>query len=328
VRAAEPGTVAAGSGEHKAETGETKAESGEIPGEGRDKTHAYRDLITEQLRTAFALRHPGLEFVLQNPDLRIDFDMSRWEFLPPIRAPVFLYGRYRKLVRDIPQSRWRCTVCREDKQTNSVKAKRLHSTSTQPEDVSVPKGDVPKATCESCQGTGLQYADSVQDLVGKKIVDAFSAADCVMHGMGREDVDVRCLGQGRPFVLELKEPLRRRPSDSLEALAKEVCASASGKVELVSDTLRYSSRAEAVRLKGAEAEKSYTVRAVYVTARGRQCVTFMSHRYAWRSVQQVVCDLPCEYLHHGSFLGFKSFSWGFRVLEMSPIEHFECRLEH
>ena len=26
------------------------------------------------------------------------------------------------------------------------------------------------------------------------------------HGMGREDIDALCLGEGRPFVLELSEP--------------------------------------------------------------------------------------------------------------------------
>src|SRR2546422_4343131 len=30
-----------------------------------------------------------------------------------------------------------------------------------------------------------------------------------LHGMGREDVDARMLGRGRPFILEIKEPVRR-----------------------------------------------------------------------------------------------------------------------
>ena len=35
------------------------------------------------------------------------------------------------------------------------------------------------------------------------------AEDDAFHGMGREDIDVRCLGRGRPFVVELKSPMRR-----------------------------------------------------------------------------------------------------------------------
>ena len=67
-----------------------------------------------------------------------------------------------------------------------------------------------------CKGTGLQYAESVQDLLGKRFVEAFDATDSVFHCMGREDIDVRCMGNGRPFVLELKAPAHRKLSESFE----------------------------------------------------------------------------------------------------------------
>eukprot|EP00959_Pyramimonas_sp_CCMP1952_P454282 9469651-Pyramimonas_sp.AAC.1 len=227
--------------------GETR-EEGESDGVQHvtDNKDAHKELVSETLRREFAQRHPQVEFVNQNPDLRIDFDLSRWEFLPPIRAPIHLYGRYRKLVRTIPQSRWLCSVCRPDKSSTKGKAKRPHP------------AEQPAATsCDACRGTGLQYADSVQDLIGKRFVDAFGAKDCVLHAMGREDIDVRCLGNGRPFVLELKDPQRRTAPDTLDALAAIASASTSGKVEVVGP-LRYCDRSEAVRLKGVEAEKSYT----------------------------------------------------------------------
>ena len=74
--------------------------------------------------------------------------------------------------------------------------------------------------------------------------------------MGREDIDVRCLGRGRPFVIELKEP-RLREVD-YQSLQDEINRLADGSIE-VSD-LRASSRSEVVRIKDTPAEKSYTIR--------------------------------------------------------------------
>ena len=118
--------------------------------------------------------------------LRVDIDIR----------PVFLYGRYRKLSREIPQTRWPCRACRGRDEG-----------------------------CESCQGTGLQYPDSVQDLIGEPIRQALNAEDTSFHGMGREDIDVRCLGSGRPFVLEIKNPLVRE--HDLEELVSLVNANGS-----------------------------------------------------------------------------------------------------
>ena len=56
--------------------------------------------------------------------------------------------------------------------------------------------------------TGQQYPSSVQDLIGNPILEFFEGREHAFHGMGREDIDVRCLGRGRPFVLEVKEPKR------------------------------------------------------------------------------------------------------------------------
>ena len=74
--------------------------------------------------------------------------------------------------------------------------------------------------------------------------------------MGREDIDVRCLGRGRPFVLEVKEPKKR--SFNAEKLAEIINEAAQGSVEVSS--IRPSTRSEVVRIKDTPAEKSYTIR--------------------------------------------------------------------
>ncbi len=100
--------------------------------------------------------------------------------------PLYVSGHYLKLSRKHCQSRWHCSECGG-------------------------KG------CESCKGSGMNYP-SVEDEIGKVLMAAFSANGCSLHASGREDVDVRMLGTGRPFVMELKNPKKR--SVDLRALEK------------------------------------------------------------------------------------------------------------
>jgi tRNA pseudouridine synthase 10 len=169
---------------------------------------------------------PDVKFVKERPDLMILVDGLTLRIDVDVR-PVFLYGRYRKLSREIPQTRWPCRACRG-------------------------RAD----GCESCEGTGLQYLDSVQDLIGEPIRITLDAEDTSFHGMGREDIDVRCLGTGRPFILEIKNP-KVRETD-LEELVSKVNENADGNVEL--DSLRWSKRGVVSKVKETRSEKSYTIR--------------------------------------------------------------------
>ncbi|MET1101680.1 MAG: tRNA pseudouridine(54/55) synthase Pus10 [Pyrodictiaceae archaeon] len=53
-----------------------------------------------------------------------------------------------------------------------------------------------------------KYPYSVEEAL-YKIAEQIKGATIVLHGSGREDVDVRMLGTGRPFILEVKEPKNR-----------------------------------------------------------------------------------------------------------------------
>ena len=115
---------------------------------------------------------------------------------------------------------------------------------------------VPPHSFSPCEGTGLQYLHSVQDLIGEPLRIALNAEDTSFHGMGREDIDVRCLGSGRPFVLEIKNP-KIRETD-LDKLVSAVNESADGKVEI--DSLRWSKRGDVRKVKETRSEKTYTIR--------------------------------------------------------------------
>lgn len=47
----------------------------------------------------------------------------------------------------------------------------------------------------------------MQELIGDEIkAEIFDAHEIYLHGSGREDIDVRMLGDGRPFILEFINP--------------------------------------------------------------------------------------------------------------------------
>jgi tRNA pseudouridine synthase 10 len=137
-------------------------------------------------------------------------------------APIFVFGRYRKFSREIPQTRWPCRVCQG-------------------------KG------CRRCEGTGKMYQNSVQEIIGNVLVKEAEGADHFFHGMGREDIDARMLGTGRPFVLEVSEPKKRHLD--LEWLTSIVNENGAGAADF--SGLRYSSREEVRQIKAATPDKVY-----------------------------------------------------------------------
>jgi tRNA pseudouridine synthase 10 len=193
---------------------------------GAGGSRALKAALVEAIGAALAESRPGLRLVREKPEVLLLVDTLTLNVEVEIR-PVFFYGRYRKLVRDLPQTRWPCRACRGRG-----------------------KG------CNSCAGSGLQYPNSVQDMIGKPLRELLDAEDTSFHGMGREDIDVRCLGRGRPFVIELKNPIRRNLD--VEQAIELVNSSTDAQVE-ISD-LRPSNRSEVVRIKQTQAEKSYTLR--------------------------------------------------------------------
>ena len=141
---------------------------------------------------------------------------------------AFVYGRYRKLKRDIPQTEWPCRDC------NGT-------------------GLVQGQPCDGCDGTGYRYDESVEGFTAPVVCDTMDGADATFHGAGREDVDALMLGTGRPFVIEVDEP-RRRDVDT-DALETDVNEFADGTVEV--EGLRPATHRMVERVKEHPASKTY-----------------------------------------------------------------------
>ena len=185
---------------------------------------ALKPSLVKDISTQLSERLTTVEIVNDKPDILALIDVLTLTVTLDVRS-TYIYGRYRKHERGIPQTRWPCRAC---------------------------KG----RGCAKCNDTGQQYPSSVQDLIGNPIIEFFEGREHAFHGMGREDIDVRCLGRGRPFVLEIKEP--KRWDIDYDAAMKVVNEKADGAIEITD--VRRSNRSEVVRVKDTPAEKSYTIR--------------------------------------------------------------------
>jgi tRNA pseudouridine synthase 10 len=99
------------------------------------------------------------------------------------------------------------------------------------------------------------YPDSVQSLIAKKFLEVSLSDEDLFHGMGREDIDAAMLGDGRPFVLELRRPKRRELD--LVNIAEDVNSSHKGRIKITN--LKIVPRSRVAQLKNTICEKTYRV---------------------------------------------------------------------
>ena len=106
--------------------------------------------------------------------LRLNFRTGRHAFQ---NENVFVFGRYEKLEVGLSQTKWLCSWC-------------------------------DGRGCKRCGMSGTRFEDSVHQQIEAGFSHA-GIAGSKFHGSGREDVDVRNIGEGRPFVIELQSPLKK-----------------------------------------------------------------------------------------------------------------------
>ncbi|MGB9841104.1 MAG: tRNA pseudouridine(54/55) synthase Pus10 [Candidatus Bathyarchaeales archaeon] len=205
-------------------------------------------------------------------------------FIEQVRVqvnPLFVAGRYRKLVRDIPQSKWFCSSC--------------HG-----------KG------CKKCGGTGKMYPESVEELVSKPFLEAAEGEKTAFHASGREDVDARMLGKGRPFVIEILKPKKRFLD--LKALEAAVNMHAAGKVEV--SNLRFTSKEVVRRLKKAEsAQKEYRVLMEFENEVSEDALRLLEEKLSGALIKQ---QTPLRVLHRRADLTREKYIYKVKVKKVSP----------
>eukprot|EP01100_Stratorugosa_tubuloviscum_P000620 TRINITY_DN1135_c0_g1_i4.p1 TRINITY_DN1135_c0_g1~~TRINITY_DN1135_c0_g1_i4.p1 ORF type:complete len:492 (+),score=138.83 TRINITY_DN1135_c0_g1_i4:121-1596(+) len=91
------------------------------------------------------------------------------------RMGVYIAGRYNKLTRNISQTPWSFGDEEEEQEQQE----------------------------QEQQERGKEIGNSVQEMIGIVLKDYFQFTSCNFSAAGREDIDVRMLGRGRPFMMEL-----------------------------------------------------------------------------------------------------------------------------
>jgi len=155
------------------------------------------------------------------PDLEFLIDFNKKLVLVKLN-PVFIQGKYCKYSREIAQTEFFCNKCRG-------------------------RG------CWYCKNTGHFSTDSVEQLMGKVLCSSFGAKLMILHGAGREDMDVLMLGKGRPFIAELLLPAKR--GFDIKLLEEEINVLYKGKISV--NSLEFVTHAEVSTLKDKHHDKLY-----------------------------------------------------------------------
>lgn len=187
-----------------------------VKGEDREEKKFWKEKIKEEIKKQF----PKARIDFKEPDVIITYDPQRKEFSFYVKS-LFIKGKYNKLVRGIPQTKWPCRRCKG-------------------------KG------CERCSWKGKMYEESVEEIIGAPILRESKGEKTKFHGMGREDIDALCLGK-RPFVIEITSPKKRKID--LKKIEKEI--NSSGKVEVFE--LDFCTKEIVRKYKMARADKEYRV---------------------------------------------------------------------
>ncbi len=210
-----------------------------------------------------------------SPDVIIIYDLENPSFEIQI-APIYVYGRYKKRVRGLSQTRWLCTKCEG-------------------------KG------CEMCNWTGRKYPTSVEELIGEPMLEFFEGTEYYLHGSGREDVDARMLGTGRPFIMEIRNPKRRFVD--LKELEEFVNERAKGKI-VVFD-LKFARSKDIKFLKSAGFKKVYRVKVEFEKEISRDELERAVEKISNALIEQ---RTPKRVLHRRADIVRKRRTYGIEIL--------------
>jgi len=195
--------------------------------------------------------------------------------------PLFILGRYKKLLRGIPQSKWFCSDCWG-------------------------KG------CKKCNWTGKMYLESVQEIIEKPFLDETGGVKASFHASGREDIDARMLGNGRPFVIEIARPKRRYVD--FKKMEEVVNAYGKGKVEV--SNLRLANKDIVRKLKrGESAQKEYLVLMEFENKITAKDLHLLEENLTNALIKQ---KTPIRVLHRRADLTREKYIYEVNVKKLSP----------
>lgn len=136
---------------------------------------------------------------------------------------LYIGGRYKKLVGGIPQFNRLCWKC---------------------------KGE----GCIECNRTGKLFLQSIEEMMSEPIIKATEGTDAKLHTSSWENIESRVLGVGRPFILEVKNPIKRFVD--LDKFAEDVNIQSEKRLEISDLSLVTKKFVKILKMKGDD-EKLY-----------------------------------------------------------------------
>ena len=129
--------------------------------------------------------------IVDNPDLFIQANFKD-ESCTIRTKPLFVYGRYNKKIRKLPQKQVLCKSC------NGI-------------------------GCHNCNFDGLETLESVESNISNFLIKKFDGNQVKINWIGGEDQSSLVLGDGRPFFAKILNPKKRnrilRKSSNLEGIS-------------------------------------------------------------------------------------------------------------
>ena len=92
--------------------------------------------------------------------------------------PIFIYGRYNKKIRKLPQKQLSCKKC------NGI-------------------------GCHNCDFKGFENIESIEGKISNFLIKKFDGTQVKINWIGGEDQSSLVLGKGRPFFVKILNPKRR-----------------------------------------------------------------------------------------------------------------------
>ncbi len=164
------------------------------------------------------------EVDFEKPDIMIVID-TQFDIIDLQISSLYIYGRYNKYDRKTPQTKWFCKICRG-------------------------------IGCKRCNYSGRLYENSIEELISIYFLKETKGNDESFHGCGREDIDVRMLGDGRPFVLEIKNPKKR--NINLTKIMNQINKENKDLIKI--NDLKFTNKDEIIRIKNSKFTKKYRMK--------------------------------------------------------------------
>ncbi|UCG93850.1 MAG: tRNA pseudouridine(54/55) synthase Pus10 [Candidatus Aerophobus sp.] len=113
----------------------------------------------------------GKEAEYKKPDITIIINPFTKKIMIQTN-PIYIAGRYKKLILGIPQSKRPCRECSGE-------------------------------GCSRCNWTGKMHPDSVEEIIAEPTLEHSKGKTAVLHTTGKDDTDIR------QFIIEVKRPIKR-----------------------------------------------------------------------------------------------------------------------